>query len=116
MNLNEYPQAIALTETELYTVTVSIDRTRKSITRIELEIDTQIAFNCELKNDAQRKAKRAAMLDQHTQHWEYTEFLEEMKSKEQAVLIELHRLRGEFSVLKLAKREEIARLELQANN
>lgn len=116
MQLHEYPQAIALCEADLYTITVSIERTRKSISQIEVEIDTQIAFDCELKNDAQRKAKKAAMLDQHTEHWEYKEFLENARSKEQTIITKLHLLRGEFSVLKLTKREEIARLELQAAN
>jgi hypothetical protein len=89
--------------------------------QIESEIDSAmpaagvaIAFDTTLKNDAQRKAKRSELLDEHPNYWEQQEILAQAKAKREAVFIELCLRRNEFSVLKLERREAIARLELQA--
>jgi len=54
------------------------------------------------------------MLDEHPNYWEQQEILAQAKAKREAVFIELCLRRNEFSVLKLERREAIARLELQA--
>ena len=121
MNLNEYPQAmatpaagIAKLQTQTTNFDLAIDQTQTVLKQIESEIDSAIAFDTTLKNDAQRKAKRSELLDEHPNYWEQQEILAQAKAKREAVFIELCLRRNEFSVLKLERREAIARLELQA--
>jgi hypothetical protein len=121
MNLNEYPQAIAKLQTQATNFDLAIDQTQTVLKQIESEIDSAmpaagvaIAFDTTLKNDAQRKAKRSELLDEHPNYWEQQEILAQAKAKREAVFIELCLRRNEFSVLKLERREAIARLELQA--
>jgi len=114
MNLNEYPQAIAKLQTQTTNFDLAIDQTQTVLKQIESEIDSTIAFDTTLKNDAQRKAKRSELLDEHPNYWEQQEILAQAKAKREAVFIELCLRRNEFSVLKLERREAIARLELQA--
>jgi anti-sigma-K factor RskA len=116
MNLNEYPTAIAKLQAQLTNFDLAVEQTQAMLKQIESEIDTRVAFDATLKNDAQRKAKRSELLDEHPNYWEQQEILGQTKAKREAVFIELCLRRNEFSVLKLEKREAIARLELQANS
>ncbi|MEI2582360.1 hypothetical protein [Scytonema sp. PRP1] len=125
MNLNEYPTAIAKLQAEVFDLDQLIDQTCTTTKQIEAEIDSAIAqgavaepiaFDAALRNDAQRKAKRQQLLDEHPNYWEQQEILSQYRSKREQAFIQLCLKRNEFSVLKLEKRESIARLELQANS
>ena len=116
MNLNEYPTAIAKLQYQVFGFDIVIEQAQMTIKQIEAEIDSEIAFDATLRNDAQRKAKRQQLLDEHPQYWEQQEILSLNKGKRESTFIELCLRRNEFSVLKLEKREAIARLELQANS
>ena len=116
MNLNEYPTAIAKLQYQVFGFDIVIEQAQMTIKQIEAEIDSEIAFDATLRNDAQRKSKRQQFLDEHPQYWEQQEILNLNKSKRESTFIELCLRRNEFSVLKLEKREAIARLELQANS
>lgn len=113
MNLNEYPQAIAKLQTQLCNLDFAVEQAQATLKQIEAEIDSNIAFDKELRNDSQRKAARITMLDNHSNYWEQQEILSQVKAKREQVYIELGLRRNEFSVLKLERREAIARLELQ---
>ena len=113
MNLNEYPTAIAKLQAEVFDLDQLIDQTCTTTKQIEAEIDSAIAFDAALRNDAQRKAKRQQLLDEHPNYWEQQEILNQYRSKRESCFIQLCLKRNEFSVLKLEKREAIARLELQ---
>ena len=114
MQLKEYPKAIARLQNQTFNFDQAIERIQKTIKDIELEIDSHVAFNPELRNDTQRKAKRKSMLDFHPNYWEQQEILSQTKAKREQVYIELCLRRNEFSLLKLERREAIAKLELQA--
>ena len=114
MQLKEYPKAIARLQNQTFNFDQAIERIQKTIKDIELEIDSHGAFNPELRNDTQRKAKRKSMLDFHPNYWEQQEILNQTKAKREQVYIELCLRRNEFSLLKLERREAIAKLELQA--
>jgi hypothetical protein len=116
MQLNEYPTAIAKLQAEVFDLDLLIDQTHATVKQIEAEIDSAIAFDAALRNDAQRKAKRQQLLDEHPNYWEQQEILSQYRSKREQAFIQLCLKRNEFSVLKLEKRESIARLELQANS
>ena len=115
MQLSEYPTAIAKLQAEVFDFDLVIEQTHATVKQIEAEIDSQIAFDATLRNDAQRKAKRQQLLDEHPNYWEQQEILNQYRSKRESCFIQLCLRRNEFSVLKLEKRESIARLELQAN-
>lgn len=115
MNLNEYPQIIAELQAKVYGLDLTIEQNHAIIKQIEADIDSQIAFDATLRNDAQRKAKRQELIDEHPHYWEHQETLSQYRSKREYLFIELCLKRNEFSVLKLEKREMIAQLELQAN-
>lgn len=114
MNLNEYPSAIAKLQAQLFSLELAIEETQATLKQIEAEIDLNIAFDKELRNDSQRKAARQQQLEEHLHYWEQQEILGQTRAKRETVLIELGLRKNEFSVLKLEKREAIARLELQA--
>lgn len=115
MNLNEYPTAIAKLQTQLTGFDLAVEKTQATLKQIESEIDTCVAFDSGLRNDAQRKAKRQELLEEHLHYWEQQEILSQTKAKREQIFIELCLRRNEFSILKLERREAIARLELQAN-
>jgi hypothetical protein len=76
------------------------------------EIDTTIAFDTELRNDAQRKARRLDLMS--TAEYRKAVANLQMAQDERAEIdIDLNLLRNQFSVLKLEKREAIAIRELQ---
>ncbi|WP_231510538.1 hypothetical protein [Fischerella sp. PCC 9605] len=58
MNLNEYPAAIAKLQAQVFDFDLVIEQTNATIKQIEAEVDSAIAFDATLRNDAQRKAKR----------------------------------------------------------
>lgn len=76
------------------------------------EIDTAIAFDSDLKNDAQRKAKRLELMSTAEYRKAVANLL--MAQDERAEIeIDTNLLRNQFSVLKLQLREAIAARELQ---
>ena len=113
MNLNEYPKAIAKLQAQLFNLDLTVEQIQTTLKQIESEIDLNIAFNKELRNDSQRKAARQQQLDEHPNYWEQQEILGETRAKREQVHIELGLRRNEFSVLKLERREAIALIELQ---
>jgi len=115
MNLNEYPKAIAKLQTQLFDLDLRVEQTQTMLKQIESEIDLNIAFDKELRNDAQRKAAKQQQLDEHLHYWEQQEILNQTRAKREQVYIELGLRRNEFSVLKLERREAIAKLELASS-
>ncbi|WP_416669057.1 hypothetical protein [Egbenema bharatensis] len=112
MKLLDYPAAIAEKQHQLLRADQHIRRLKDVVDRLTAEIDTDIAFDTELRNDAQRKAKRIEMMNGAT----YRKALANLQIAydERAELeIDLNLLRNQFSVLKLEKRETIATRELQ---
>ncbi len=71
----------------------------------------QVAFDPELKNEQQRKAKKAEMLRQSGDYEEFNNYLAKNSFKRSHLEIQLEQLKNEFATLKLSKREQIARME-----
>jgi hypothetical protein len=111
MELKEYPTAIAKLQIEIHGFDLEVSQLQKNIKLIESEVEEKVAFDSTLTNDTKRKTKRLALLEKHCSYWEYRVKLEGFKNQREFGLIELDRLRGEFSVAKLETRERIARLE-----
>ncbi|NMF67437.1 hypothetical protein DP115_33810, partial [Brasilonema octagenarum UFV-OR1] len=81
MELKDYPQAIAKLQAEVFDFDLIIEQTHATVKQIEAEVDSTIAFDAALRNDAQRKAKRQQLLDEHPNYWEQQEILNQYRNK-----------------------------------
>ncbi|GAB4377990.1 MAG: hypothetical protein Kow00121_28940 [Elainellaceae cyanobacterium] len=112
MKLLDYPATIAEKQRELLQTDQRIRRLKDVLDRLTAEIDTTIAFDAELRNDAQRKAKRLDLMKSGEYRKAVANF--QIAQDERAALeIDLALLRNQFSVLKLEKREAISLREMQ---
>lgn len=112
MRLLDYPAAIAQKQRELLQAEQHIRRLQDVLNRLTAEIDTTIAFDTELRNDAQRKAKRTELM-KAVEHRKAATNLQMAQDHRAEIEIDLTLLRNQFSVLKLELRESIAARELQ---
>lgn len=110
MNLADFPDAIASYETKLHYQNRQISTLLAAIAEIEAETDGVIAFDANLKNDMQRKAKRVELLNESF-YKKCTADLNEAIDRRSDVQIELDRLRNLFAIAKLDRRHAVARLE-----
>ncbi|MDY7022693.1 MAG: hypothetical protein SWJ54_15265 [Cyanobacteriota bacterium] len=115
MNLSDYPQAIANVQQELLKVQQRLRTAKETVAFCLSTIDRAIAFDRELKNDAQRKAKRKELLESDSDYIEASQSLSKLEDLQVELEIELGLLRNQFSVLKLDRRESIAQIEAQVN-
>lgn len=113
MQLKDYPQAIAHIQRQILDLDQNLIGLTESVKIFEAEIDKVIAFDTSLKNDTQRKAKRIELQQTDGDFYSASLLLKQTKKKRNSVEIDLELLRNQFSVLKLEKREAIARLENQ---
>lgn len=110
LKLEEYPNAIALAEKTLIERVGTIEILRLELKRLEHHLDAEIAFDEELKNDAQRKARKLQLLadsnysDMESQLQTYLELRAFLESN-------VNKLKNEFTVFKLQLREKIAQLQ-----
>ncbi|WNZ24719.1 hypothetical protein HJG54_18970 [Leptolyngbya sp. NK1-12] len=112
MRLIDYPIAIAQKQRELLQSEQHIRRLQDVVNRLTAEIDTTIAFDTDLRNDAQRKAKRLELMKAPDYRRAATN-LQMVQDQRAEIEIDLNLLRNQFSVLKLELRESIATRELQ---
>jgi hypothetical protein len=112
MRLLDYPANIAQKQRELLQAEQHIRRLQDILNRITAEVDTTIAFDGELRNDAQRKAKRLELMKTSDYRKAATN-LQIAQDRRAEIEIDLGLLRNQFSVLKLEIRESIASRELQ---
>jgi hypothetical protein len=112
MRLVDYPTAIAQKQRQLLQTEQHIRRLQDVLNRLMAEVDTSIAFDTELRNDAQRKAKRIELM-KAPEYRKAATNLQIAQDQRAEIEIDLNLLRNQFSVLKLELRESIATRELQ---
>ena len=115
MQLNEYPQAIADLQQELLHIEQHLRQSRESVAFCLNAIDRAIAFNQELKNDQQRKAKRTDLMERDSDLIKSSTELKRLEDVKAELEIDLSLLRNTFSLLKLERREAIAQMELNSS-
>lgn len=98
MQLNEYPAAIESAANQVAGLEAGISNLKLELNGCELEADLNIAFDAELKNDNQRKAKRAALLAKDDRYAPKT--LIEMMQQKACAQARLEALRHEFELVK----------------
>jgi hypothetical protein len=110
MKLNQYPQAIL----ESSKILIKAERTAKAA-KVKLDemtgqIEAEIAFDVELKNDAQRKARRVEL----TQQLDYKALVDSHRTAAERfedLQVDHAFLERSFSVAKLEARQAIATTE-----
>lgn len=112
MKLIDYPAAIAEKQRQFLQTEQRIRRLQDTLNRLTAEIDTEIAFDKELKNDAQRKAKRLELM-RSSEYRRAIANLQITQDERAEIEIDLDLLRNQFSVLRLQLREAIVSREAQ---
>ncbi|NJO40376.1 MAG: hypothetical protein HC769_02110 [Cyanobacteria bacterium CRU_2_1] len=112
MKLLDYPAAIAEQQRKLLRAEQHVRRLQDVVNHLTAEIDTAIAFDTDLKNDAQRKAKRIELM-KSAEYRKALANLQITQDQRAETEIDLTLLRNQFSALKLEMREAIATHELQ---
>lgn len=112
--LENLPHAIALQERKVARLREQLKTLKEAIAREEAHIDKMIAFDPDLKNDAQRKARRAELLDESDILRDLRVSINKDEGRLRDAEIDLDLFRNQFTILKLQKREEIAERELAA--
>ncbi|ABA24704.1 hypothetical protein Ava_D0039 [Trichormus variabilis ATCC 29413] len=111
MELKDYPGAIAYIQTQILDLNQEIEQISQSLNRICNQFELQVAFDPELKNDSQRKAKKAELIASSGDYEYLSKDLAARIYGRDRAQIQLEQLKNEFTILKLLKREETARLE-----
>lgn len=114
MRLNEFPNAIAGFERQILKLTQDARRIQETIQMIANSVDRAIAFDSELKNDAQRKTKKTEMLAENLNYQSAMTRLAQTNEKREELEIDLSYYRAQFSVLKLEYRDRISKAEAKA--
>jgi hypothetical protein len=112
MKLVDYPAAIAQQQRSLLREEQHVRRLQEVLNRITAEVDTQIAFDPDLRNDAQRKARRIELM-KSSEYQKAVINLQMAQDRRAELEIDLNLLRNQFSVMKLEIRDAIASRELQ---
>ena len=111
MEISDYPNAIATLERQILNLSQTIRNLQSEITDAIAEADHVIAFDTSLKNEAQRKSKKAEMLAVDSQYYSNLCQVQALIDERSLLEIDLTCHRNHFSVLKLATREFIVRHE-----
>ncbi|MBV8884996.1 MAG: hypothetical protein JO235_13515 [Chroococcidiopsidaceae cyanobacterium CP_BM_RX_35] len=108
MQLNHYPTAIAQAAQRVNEIDVSQLAVQQVIHRMEGHADRVAAFEPELKNDNQRKARRFEVLLTDQEYQKAVDTAMRLAGEKANALAHLEYLRNQFSVAKLEARLAIA--------
>jgi len=108
MELNHYPGAIAQAAQRVNEVDSEIMAVQQLLNRVEGNADSRSAFDADLKNDLQRKARRFEVLLTDREYQTATNTLMRLTAEKANALAHLEYLRNQFSVAKLETRRAIA--------
>ena len=108
MELNHYPGAIAQAAQRVNELDSEIMAVQQLLYRVEGHADTRSAFDADLKNDTQRKARRFEVLLTDKEYQTATNTLMRLTAEKANALAHLEYLRNQFSVAKLETRRAIA--------
>jgi ribonuclease HIII len=108
--LGQYPDQIAQLQKNILRKDQQIQAVERHIEPMILDAERVVYFDPELKNESQRKGRRAEILDTAA-YLEAQQTFEQLKNERAELVIELERVRNHFSVAKLRVREQIASLE-----
>ncbi|MBD2415797.1 hypothetical protein FACHB389_36060 [Nostoc calcicola FACHB-389] len=108
MQLSHYPAAIAQTAQRANEIDSQLMAVQHQINRFEGNADRVAAFEMDLKNDAQRKARRFEVLLVNQEYQKAMDTLIRLTGEKANAIGHLEYLRNQFSVAKLEARLAIA--------
>lgn len=108
MQLNHYPAAIAQAAQKVNEIDSKLMAVQHQINRFEGNADRSAAFDMDLKNDAQRKARRFEVLLVNQEYQKAMDTLIQLTTEKANAVAHLEYLRNQFSVGKLQARLAIA--------
>jgi len=109
MKLSQYPAAIAQATQAVNELDAQVAAVQLHINRLEGNADKVAAFESELKNDSQRKARRFEVLETNLEYQRALDKLIQLTAEKANAIAHLEYLRNQFSVAKLEARLAIAR-------
>lgn len=110
MQLNQYPKAIAAQQTKILNMRRDLRLLEAAQKSLLLAIKGKVANDANLKNDTQRKAREAELIEADTDLELNSRELLELKDDISLEEINLELICNEFSVLKIEARERTASL------
>jgi hypothetical protein len=108
LQLSHYPSAIAQAAQRVNEVDSQLMAVQHQINRFEGNADRVSAFESDLKNDAQRKARRFEVLLVNQEYQKSIDTLMRLTAEKGNAIAHLEYLRNQFSVAKLEARLAIA--------
>lgn len=114
MHLTQFPAAIHTSQLNLLRAEQLLRPLQATVDHLTAKIEYEIAFDPELKNDAQRKARRIE-LSSTPDYIQAVEALQVVKDGLEAMKVNHKLLVDRFSVCKLEKCEAIIAMELRSN-
>ena len=109
MNLSQYPAAIAQSAQTVNELESQLRAVQMNINRLEANADKKVAFESDLKNDSQRKARRFELLEVDLEYQHALNTLMRLTTQKANALANVEYIRNQFSVAKLEARLAIAR-------
>lgn len=106
--LNHYPSAIAQAAQRINEIDSQLMAVQHQINRFEGNADRVAAFEMDLKNDAQRRARRFEVLLVNHEYQKAMDTLIQLTAQKANAIAHLEYLRNQFSVAKLEARLKIA--------
>ncbi|BAZ48274.1 hypothetical protein NIES4103_08810 [Nostoc sp. NIES-4103] len=108
MQLSHYPSAIAQAAQRMNELDSQLMAVQQQINRFEGNADRAAAFDMDLKNDAQRKARRFEVLVVNHEYQKAIDMQIQLTLERANTFAHLEYLRNQFSVAKLEARLAIA--------
>ena len=114
LTLQELPRAIADLQQEIADIDLSVSDQKQQVGFCLSAIDRQVASDSSLKNDTQRKARKAELMETDGDYQQAARELRRLEILKAELDIDLDLLLNLFAIRKLAERRAIAELELKA--
>jgi len=108
MKLSQYPALIDQAAQAVNDLDLKIAELRQDIAVLEGKAEVIVAFEANLKNDNQRKARRFELLQDNQEHQLLLNKLVRLTTDKSNAIAHLEYLRNQFSVAKLEARWAIA--------
>jgi hypothetical protein len=108
LSLGQYPGAIAQAAQVVNEIEHRLAEARLHLARLEGNADRIVAFEANLKNDNQRRARRFEVLQINSEYKHALDALNRTSTEKANALARLEHLRNEFSVAKLETQLAIA--------
>ncbi|MDX2229881.1 MAG: hypothetical protein NW220_09600 [Leptolyngbyaceae cyanobacterium bins.349] len=108
LSLSQYPSAIAQAAQAMNDIEHQLNEARQHLARLEGNADRVVAFEANLKNDNQRRARRFEVLQANLEYRHAHDALNRLSTEKANATARLEHLRNEFSVAKLETQLAIA--------